>query len=97
MDKYLYLVGTTHYDPDEDDAGVFKCIKIVAEDSNDGHGFQASVYRSKYDAKTQKWGKVNMDDPIYADSVVLVHANKACVKRMNSILHKDTQQSKKRK
>ena len=66
LDKYSYLKDTIHYDPD--DAGVFKCVRIVAEDFGDGA--EVVVYRCKYNAQTGKWGATRKNDPIHVADVV---------------------------
>ena len=68
------------YDDDEEDAGVFKCMDISVEDDI------IVVYRSKYNTRTKKWGKVNLKDPIHVDDIQKCHRNKKFIKIMNSIL-----------
>ena len=80
LEKYQYLLGETHYDDDEEDAGVFKCMDISVEDDI------IVVYRSKYNTRTKKWGKVNLKDPIHVDDIQKCHRNKKFIKIMNTIL-----------
>jgi hypothetical protein len=62
------------------DTGVFKCMEITVEDDI------IVVYRSKYNTRTKKWGKVNLKDPIHVDDIQKCHRNKKFIKIMNSIL-----------
>ena len=80
LGQYEYLLGETHYDDDKEDSGVFKCMEITVEDDI------IVVYRSKYNTKTKKWGKVNLEDPIHVDDIEKCHRNKKFIKIMNSIL-----------
>ena len=85
LSQFDHLYGTTHYDADKSDCGVFKCVKIVAEDFGDGA--EVVVYRSKYDPKTRSWGEVNMEDAIRVGDVVNCHNNKTYIAKMNAILN----------
>ncbi len=50
LDPKDYLLGQAHYDPE--DNGVFKSVKIVAEDF--GNGAEVVVYRSHYNSSSGK-------------------------------------------
>jgi len=65
VSQYDYLVGNMHYDPDDD--AVYKCYSISVVEGN------VVVYRCKFDSKSQKWGKVNMKDPIHIGDILTYH------------------------
>ena len=69
---FLYLVGTTHYDPDDGvknpDAGVFKVDSVVVEHYKDGD--EVVVFRCKYNELTRTWNPVNKKDAIRVADVV---------------------------
>ena len=85
---FIYLVGTTHYDPDDDakvrDAGVFKVDSVVVEHYKDGA--EVVVYRCKYNETTRTWYPVNMADPIRVADVVQYGNNEKYTTKMNRIL-----------
>ena len=85
---FLYLVGTTHYDPDigteNPDAGVFKVDSVVVEHYKDGD--EVVVYRCKYNDITREWNLVNTADPIRVGDVVQYTKDKAYITIMNRIL-----------
>jgi len=86
---FLYLVNTTHYDPDEGekkpDAGVFKVDSVVVEHYKDGD--EVVVYRCKYNDMTREWNPVNKKDPIRVADVVQYTKNKRYQLMMNGILN----------
>ena len=78
MSQYDYLVGNTHYDPKDD--AVYKCYSISVVEGN------VVVYRCKFDSKYQKWGKVNMRDPIHIGDILGYHGNRDNVENVNTKL-----------
>ena len=67
LSQYDYLVGKLHYDPD--DKAVFKCHSVAVV------GGLVVAYRCKYNSQSQKWGKVNMTDPVHVADIVGYHNN----------------------
>ena len=86
---FTYLVGTTHYDPDDNakvrDAGVFKVDSVVVEHYK--NGAEVVVYRCKFNETTRTWNPVNMTDPIRVADVVQYGNNKRYTTQMNRILN----------
>ena len=82
MGLYKYLIGSTHYDPD--DKCVYRCLRVVAEDF--GSGAEVVVYRSAYIAKTKKWRKEDRD-PVHVRDIIEYHDNEENVAMVSSILH----------
>ena len=79
---YKYLIGTTHYDPD--DKCVYRCLRVVAEDF--GSGAEVVVYRSAYIAKTKKWRKEDRD-PVRVRDIIEYYDNEENIAMVSSILH----------
>ena len=92
LEPYDYLLGQAHYDPE--DNGVFKSVKIVAEDF--GNGAEVVVYRSCYNSNLGKWGKVNLNDPIKVGDVIKYQKSKANVAKLNAVLRPITAKPKKK-
>ena len=92
LEPYDYLLGQAHYDPE--DNGVFKSVKIVAEDF--GNGAEVVVYRSHYNSNSGKWGKVNLNDPIKVGDVIKYQRSKANVAKLNAVLKPITAKPKKK-
>ena len=87
---FLYLLDTTHYDPDDGekkpDAGVFKVDSVVVEHYY-MDGDEVVVYRCKYNELTRTWNPVNRKDPIRVADVVEYTKNPRHIKKMNDNLN----------
>ena len=86
---FLYLLDTTHYDPDDGekkpDAVVFKVDSVVVEHYKDGD--KVVVYRCKYNELIRTWNPVNRKDPIRVADVVEYTKNPRHIKKMKDILN----------
>jgi hypothetical protein len=82
LSEYAYLQNAMHYDPE--DKGVFKCVKIVAEDFGDGA--QVVVYRSKYLENSKKWGKVDKS-PVHVSDIEKYHKHPQNKKNVDAIIN----------
>ena len=82
LSQYDYLVGTLHYDPEDD--VVFKCDSIAVV------GGDVVVYRCKYNSKSRTWGKVNINDPIHIADILDYHSNPTNDDEVNARLQEPT-------
>jgi hypothetical protein len=88
LSQYDKLVGKPHYDPDDD--AVYKCSNVAVVDGN------VVVYRCKYNSISQKWGKVNMKDPIHIGDILSYHGDPNNEKEVNDRLHERNQRGRKK-
>ena len=88
LSEYEFLVGKSHYDPDDD--AVYKTTRVAVNTEGD-----VVVYRSKYSTNTGKWGKENTRDCIHVQDIIGYTEDHANEERMNSILQPRSMVTKK--